>query len=147
MLKFFAAILFVFAAVPAMAADPPNIVFILADDLGYGELGCYGQGKIRTPNIDQLAKEGLRFAQHYTAAPVCAPARCALMTGQHLGHAEIRGNRDSGNGRVYPGQWPISDQIVTIAEVLKKAGYTCGGFGKLGTGADEHCWFANESRL
>ncbi len=112
----------------------PNIVFILADDLGYGELGCYGQEKIRTPNVDQLAKEGMRFLQHYTGAPVCAPARCVLMTGKHLGHAEIRGNRDSGNGRIYPGQWPITPDAVTIAEVLKSAGYATGGFGKWGLG-------------
>ena len=134
MQKIVAWLLISLATVPALANDPPNIVFILADDLGYGELGCYGQSKIKTPNIDQLAKDGMRFTQHYTAAPVCAPARCALMTGQHLGHAEIRGNRDSGNGRIYPGQWPISDEIVTIAEVLKSAGYTCGGFGKWGLG-------------
>ena len=112
----------------------PNIVLIMADDLGYGELGCYGQEKIRTPNLDQLAKQGMRFTQHYTGAPVCAPARCVLMTGQHLAHAEIRGNRDSGNGRVFPGQWPITDEIVTIAEVLKQAGYTNGAFGKWGLG-------------
>ncbi len=112
----------------------PNIVFILADDLGYGELGCYGQEKIKTPNIDGLAKQGIKFTQHYTGAPVCAPARCVLMTGQHLGHAEIRGNRDSGNGRVFPGQFPITDEVVTIAEVLKDAGYTNGAFGKWGLG-------------
>ena len=112
----------------------PNIVFILADDLGYGELGCYGQEKIKTPNLDSLAQQGVRFTQHYTGAPVCAPARCVLMTGQHLGHAEVRGNRRSGNGRVFPGQWPITDQVVTIAEVLKGAGYTNGGFGKWGLG-------------
>ncbi|MEM7313131.1 MAG: arylsulfatase [Planctomycetota bacterium] len=112
----------------------PNIVFILADDLGYGELGCYGQQKIRTPNLDRLANSGMRFTQHYSGAPVCAPARCTLMTGQNLSHAEIRGNRDSGNGRVFPGQWPITDEIVTIAEVLKQAGYTTGAFGKWGLG-------------
>ena len=111
-----------------------NIVFILADDLGYGEVGCYGQKKIRTPNIDRLASEGIRFSQHYTGAPVCAPARCVLLTGQHLAHAEIRGNRDSGNGRIYPGQWPITDEIITIAEVLKQAGYSTGAFGKWGLG-------------
>ena len=115
-------------------AKTPNIVFILADDLGYGELGCYGQEKIRTPNIDRLAKDGMRFLQHYTGAPVCAPARCTLMTGQHLGHAEIRTNRDSGNGRIYPGQFPITEQVVTIAEVLQQAGYATGAFGKWGLG-------------
>jgi arylsulfatase A len=111
-----------------------NIVFILADDLGYGELGCYGQEKIRTPNLDRLASQGMRFTQHYSGAPVCAPARCALLTGQHLGHAQIRGNRDSGNGRVFPGQWPITDDVVTIAESLKQAGYKTGAFGKWGLG-------------
>jgi arylsulfatase len=118
----------------AESATRPNIVFILADDLGYGELGCYGQEKIRTPNLDALAAQGMRFLQHYTGAPVCAPARCTLMTGQHLGHAEIRSNRDSGNGRIFPGQFPISEQIVTIAEVLKDADYTTGAFGKWGLG-------------
>ncbi len=114
--------------------EKPNIVFILADDLGYGELGCYGQEKIRTPNLDQLASQGMRFTQHYTGAPVCAPARCVLMTGQNLTHAQIRGNRDSGNGRPFPGQWPITADVVTLAEMLKQAGYATGGFGKWGLG-------------
>jgi arylsulfatase A len=112
----------------------PNVVFILADDLGYAELGCYGQQKIKTPHIDQLAREGMKFSQHYTGAPVCAPARCVLLTGKHLAHAEIRGNRDSGNGRPYPGQWPLTDEAVTIAEVMKQAGYATGVFGKWGLG-------------
>jgi arylsulfatase A len=115
-------------------ARTPNLVFILADDLGYGELGCYGQTKIKTPNVDRLATEGMRFTQHYTGAPVCAPARCTLMTGQNLAHAEIRGNKDSGNGRVFPGQWPITEEVVTIAESLKEAGYATGAFGKWGLG-------------
>ncbi|OYP32314.1 arylsulfatase [Rhodopirellula sp. MGV] len=115
-------------------AATPNIVFILADDLGYGELGCYGQEKIKTPNLDRLAGEGVRFLHHYTGAPVCAPARCTLMTGQHLGHAEIRSNRDSGNGRIFPGQFPITAEVVTIAEVLQQAGYATGAFGKWGLG-------------
>ncbi|MFD2160589.1 arylsulfatase [Rubritalea tangerina] len=119
------------------AAEKPNIIFILADDLGHGELGCYGQEKIKTPHIDQLAKEGMLFHQHYTGAPVCAPARCVLMTGKHLAHAEIRGNRDSGNGRKFPGQWPITDGAVTIAEVLKEAGYATGAFGKWGLGPSD----------
>lgn len=112
----------------------PNIVFILADDLGWGELGSYGQKKIKTPHLDQLAKDGIRFTRHYTGAPVCAPARCVLMTGRHLGHAEVRNNKDSGNGRRFPGQWPLTAEAVTIAEALKKAGYTTGGFGKWGLG-------------
>lgn len=114
--------------------EQPNIVFILADDLGYGELGCYGQQKIRTPNIDRLAAEGMKFTQHYTGAPVCAPARCTLLTGQNLAHAEVRGNKDSGNGRIFPGQWPLTDGVVTIAESLKQAGYVTGAFGKWGLG-------------
>ncbi|MCL4145283.1 UNVERIFIED_CONTAM: hypothetical protein GTU68_019491 [Idotea baltica] len=119
---------------PANVSTKPNIVFILADDLGYGELGCYGQEKIKTPNLDQLAADGMRFTQHYCGAPVCAPSRCVLLTGRHLGNAEIRGNRDSGNGRIYPGQWPITSEALTIAEVLKEAGYTTGAFGKWGLG-------------
>lgn len=122
----------------ALAAPAkPNIVFILADDLGYGEVGCYGQEKIMTPNVDQLAKEGVKFTQHYTGAPVCAPARCVLMTGKNLSHAEIRGNKDSKNGRKFPGQWPITADAVTIAEVLKAAGYTTGAFGKWGLGPSD----------
>ena len=115
-------------------AQKPNIVFILADDLGYGELGCYGQDKIRTPHIDRLATEGICLMQHYSGAPVCAPARCVFLTGQHLGHAQVRGNRDSGNGRIFPGQWPLTDEVVTLAESLQQAGYATGGFGKWGLG-------------
>lgn len=119
---------------PVNSDDRVNVVFILADDLGYGELGSYGQQKIRTPNLDKLASEGMRFLQHYSGAPVCAPARCTLMTGQHLGHSEIRGNRDSGNGRVFPGQFPITQDVVTIAEVFQDNGYATGAFGKWGLG-------------
>lgn len=115
---------------------PPNIVFILSDDLGAFELGCYGQTKIKTPNIDRLAREGMRFTQHYSGAPVCAPARCVLMTGKHLGHAQIRGNKQA---KVHfpeftEGQHPITDDAVTIAEMLKKSGYATGAFGKWGLG-------------
>lgn len=113
---------------------PPNIVFILADDLGYGELGCYGQDKILTPRLDQLAAEGMRLTQHYSGSPVCAPARCTLLTGQHSARGEIRGNRDSGNGRKFPGQWPLTGNVTTVAKVLKDAGYATGGFGKWGLG-------------
>lgn len=122
----------------AMAADPskPNIVFILADDLGYGELGCYGQQKIRTPNIDRLAKEGLRFTQAYTSTPVCAPARCNLMTGKHAGHSEIRGNLQAKEKfpQFKEGQYPISSECITIAQVFQQAGYATGGYGKWGLG-------------
>ncbi len=110
-------------------AEPrrPNIVFILADDLGYGDLGCYGQKQILTPNIDKLAQEGLRFTQAYAGSTVCAPSRCCLMTGYHTGHARIRGNA----------QVPLRPEDVTVAEVLKKAGYATGLAGKWGLGEAE----------
>ncbi|HXU76708.1 MAG TPA: arylsulfatase [Methylomirabilota bacterium] len=124
-------------AVTRLAAAPapptkPNIVFILADDLGWGELGCYGQQKIRTPNIDRLASEGMRFTRHYAGAPVCAPSRNVLLTGLHLGHTEIRGNKQASEEG--EGQWPISAGTVTIAQVLKQAGYATGAVGKWGLG-------------
>ena len=119
------------ALAPQAATRPPNIVLIVADDLGWGELGCYGQERIRTPRIDQLAREGLRFTQFYAGAPVCAPSRCTLMTGLHTGHAYVRDNRE-----VQPeGQAPIPDATVTLAELLRDAGYATGGFGKWGLGA------------
>lgn len=113
-----------------------NVVFILADDLGYGETGCYGQKKILTPNIDQLAREGTRFTQHYTGAPVCAPARSILMTGKHAGHAEIRGNRQAKVAfpQYSEGQHPISEEVQTMAMVFRKAGYTTAAMGKWGLG-------------
>lgn len=115
---------------------PRNLVFILADDLGYGELGCYGQKKIRTPHIDQLAKEGTRFTHHYSGAPVCAPARCVLLTGKHLGHAEIRGNRQASVSmpQFKQGQHPISAEVTTLAEVFQKAGFATAAIGKWGLG-------------
>ena len=114
----------------------PNIVFILADDLGWGELGCYGQTKLQTPNLDRLASQGMRFTQHCSGAPVCAPSRCVLMTGKHLGHAQIRGNRQAKLSfpEFSEGQHPIRDEVITIAEVLGKAGYATGAFGKWGLG-------------
>jgi len=119
-----------------LAADPPNIVYFLADDLGYGELGCYGQEKILTPNIDRLAAEGMRFTQHYSGAPVCAPARCVLMTGRHSANAYIRGNKEMGKwGPDEPeGQLPLPADAVTIAEMLGAVGYATGAMGKWGLG-------------
>lgn len=112
------------------AQDRPNIILIMADDLGYGELGSYGQTKIRTPHLDQLAKEGMRFTRFYSGAPVCAPARCVLLTGRHLANAEIRGNKE-----VKPeGQWPISEAAVTLPEMLRERGYSTGAMGKWGLG-------------
>ena len=111
-------------------ARRPNIIFILADDLGYGELGCYGQKKIRTPNLDRMAAEGIRFTQAYSGAPVCAPSRCVLLTGLHTGHAAIRDNR-----AVQPeGQEPLPDETLTLAELLKEVGYATGAVGKWGLG-------------
>jgi arylsulfatase A len=112
--------------------QPPNIIFIMADDMGVGDLGCYGQEVIKTPRIDELASRGMRFTQHYAGNTVCAPSRCALMTGHHMGHAEIRGNRQAEPS----GQWPISDQAVTVAELLKQAGYATGMIGKWGLGTE-----------
>lgn len=113
------------------SVNKPNIIYILADDLGYGDLGCYGQNKIETPNIDQLAFEGIKFTQHYSGSTVCAPSRSSLMTGQHTGHTPIRGNKEL-KGR--EGQTPLPADALTMAEVLKQAGYTTGGFGKWGLG-------------
>ncbi|MBN1894043.1 arylsulfatase [bacterium] len=114
-----------------VAVRKPNILFILADDLGYGDLGCYGQKKFRTPHIDRLAAEGMRFTQHYSGSTVCAPSRCSLLTGLHTGHAAVRGNRE-----VQPeGQASMPRGTVTIPLVLKNAGYASGIFGKWGLGA------------
>ncbi|MBI3117893.1 MAG: arylsulfatase [Candidatus Hydrogenedentes bacterium] len=116
-------------AIPAESPRPkgPNIIFILADDLGYGDLGCYGQKVIQTPRIDRMAAEGLRFTQCYAGSTVCAPSRCCLMTGLHSGHAWIRGNA----------RLPLRPEDVTVAEVMKEAGYTTGLIGKWGLGNEE----------
>jgi arylsulfatase A-like enzyme len=135
------------SAVPGLAKDKPNIIYILADDLGYTEIGAYGQKLIETPNLDLLARNGMRFTQHYCGSPVCAPSRCVLLTGQHTGHAYIRGNHEWGErGEVWnfaraeedpglEGQYPIADSIKTLAEYLKDAGYRTGIIGKWGLGA------------
>ena len=117
-------------------ADRLNVVLIVADDLGWGELGCYGQQKIPTPNIDQLAASGQRFTQFYAGAPVCAPSRCVLMTGLHLGHAEIRGNLQA--KKAFPefdeGQYPIRPETITFPKLLQQSGYRTGAMGKWGLG-------------
>jgi arylsulfatase A len=118
---------------PSLIADSakPNIIYIMADDLGYGDLSCFGQTKFTTPNIDRLASEGITFSDYYAGSTVCAPTRCVLMTGLHTGRAYVRGNRE-----VKPeGQAPMPADIVTLPRLLKKAGYTTGMFGKWGLGA------------
>ncbi|MGM0620049.1 MAG: arylsulfatase [Bacteroidota bacterium] len=108
----------------------PNIVYILADDLGYGDLSSYGQTHFETPNIDNLAENGMKFTQHYSGSTVCAPSRSSLMTGQHTGHTFIRGNKE-----VRPeGQHPLETEAYTLAEALQDAGYVTGAFGKWGLG-------------
>lgn len=135
------------AALPGMAQVKPNIIYILADDLGYSEIGAYGQKLIETPNLDLLARNGMRFTQHYCGSPVSAPSRCVLLTGMHGGHAYIRGNHEwAERGDVWnfakaeedpnlEGQYPIADSLKTIAEYLKTAGYRTGIIGKWGLGA------------
>ena len=114
-----------------LLSGKPNVVFILADDLGYAELGSYGQKKIKTPRLDELAAEGMRFTRNYSGNAVCAPSRCVLMTGKHPGHAFIRNN-----GEVKPeGQRPIPESEFTMAEMFKAEGYATGAFGKWGLGA------------
>ena len=113
-----------------VVGTPPNVIFILADDLGYRELGCYGQKKIQTPNLDQLARDSMRFTRHYSGSAVCAPSRCVLLTGKHPGHAFIRNN-----GEIKPeGQRPIPKTEFTLAEMFRREGYTTGAFGKWGLG-------------
>ena len=123
------------ATLPFISCQPqamkkPNIIYIMADDLGYGDLGCYGQKYFTTPNIDALAAGGMRFTRHYAGCTVCAPSRCSLMTGLHTGHTVVRGNME-----IKPeGQYPIPSETVTVAELLQKAGYRTGMVGKWGLG-------------
>lgn len=120
-----------FAVSAAESEQPlPNIIYILADDLGYGDLGCYGQTKIKTPNIDRIASQGVLFTQHYSGQAVCAPSRCSMLTGLHQGHAQIRNNKEL----PHEGQTPISDETFTIAEMLKTKGYATACVGKWGLG-------------
>jgi len=125
---------FIFAltqlAGPSAFAEKPNIIYILADDLGYGDLSCYGQKHFQTPNIDRMAREGMLFTQHYAGCTVCAPSRSSLMTGLTTGHTPIRGNKEA----TEEGQWPLPAKTVTIPKLLKEAGYVTGGFGKWGLG-------------
>jgi arylsulfatase len=150
-LKSLSAVGLAVSSLPALSCSSkqskkPNIIFILADDLGYGELGCYGQEKIETPNIDALAQSGMTFTQFYSGAPVCAPARCVLMTGKHTGHAYIRGNDEwRERGEVWDfakmvedpnleGQRPIPAGTETVGRLLQRAGYKTAIVGKWGLG-------------
>ena len=114
-------------AVPGFAAGKPNVIYILADDLGMGDLGCYGQKKLKTPNIDRLSSEGMRFSDHYSGNTVCSPSRAVLMTGQHPGHVHCRGNGDENS-------FALDPEMVTLPRLFKNAGYTTGAFGKWGLG-------------
>ena len=120
--------LFLLFHIPSTAQkdSKPNIIIVLVDDMGYGDLGCYGQKKIPTPNLDRIAAEGCRFTSFYAGSTVCAPSRCALMTGKDMGHAYIRGNRET----------PLRDMDITIPRLAKQKGYTTGMFGKWGLGLD-----------
>lgn len=119
---------FLFVGNRSAPSTKPNIIYIMADDLGYGDLGCYGQKKFATPNLDLIAKEGIRFTDYHSGSTVCAPSRYALMTGKHMGNAYIRGN----------GEIPLRDQDFTVAEYLKENGYKTGMFGKWGLGQAEN---------
>jgi arylsulfatase A len=128
--SFFLILLYFSLTFSKSVARKPNVIFILADDLGYNEVGSYGQKKIKTPYLDKIAREGMRFTRNYSGNAVCAPSRCVLMTGKHPGHAFIRNN-----GELKPeGQRPIPLYEVTIAEVFKNEGYVTGAFGKWGLG-------------
>lgn len=119
------------------SSRPPNIIFLIADDLGYGDIGPYGQKKIRTPTLDQLARDGMKFTQAYSGHNVCAPSRCVFMTGLHPGHAYIRENRGGvgmGDGQGGEGQEPVPAGALTLPRTLKSLGYTLGGYGKWGLG-------------
>ena len=115
-------ILFLTLATSAVAAPKPNLIYIVTDDLGYGDLGCYGQKQVKTPRLDQMAAEGLRFTDHYAGHTVCRPSRLVFLTGKHTAHTAIAGN----NGHILP------EGSVTVTSLLKEAGYRTGGVGKSG---------------
>lgn len=138
--RFFLALLvaFPFAIAGSLAgaerSDRPNVIFIMVDDMGNGDLGSYGQKVIQTPNIDRLAQEGMRFTDCYAGASVCAPSRSVLMTGQHLGHTRVRGNKGMVGGFGKERRVPLEPEDITLAQVMKAAGYITGMTGKWGLG-------------
>src|SRR5690349_10742968 len=118
----------------ASAAErKPNLIFVMADDLGYGELGCFGSKEIATPNLDRMAKEGMKFTRFYAGATVCAPSRSVLMTGKHTGHTRVRGNAARTNSAAQM----LRPEDFTVAESLKQAGYSTGLIGKWGLGLND----------
>ena len=122
------------------AADKPNLIYIMVDDLGYGDLGCYGQQRIKTPCLDQMAAEGMRFTDHYAGNTVCAPSRCSLMTGLHPGHGYVRGNKE-----IKPmGQLPLAEGTATVARLLQADGYRTGLIGKWGLGGPDSIGHPNQ---
>ncbi|MCG8527597.1 MAG: arylsulfatase [Opitutales bacterium] len=128
--RFIILLIWVSVSTCVVADIRPNIIYILADDLGYGDLSCYGQEKFKTPNIDRLAERGMKLTQHYSGSTVCAPSRSSLLTGLHTGHTPIRGNLE-----VKPeGQHPIPKEVLTLPKLLRANGYTTGMFGKWGLG-------------
>lgn len=138
------------SSVCASSQQKPNIIFILCDDMGYGDLGCYGQKYISTPNIDRMAQEGMRFTQAYAGSPVSAPSRATIMTGQHSGHSHVRGNKEywinvplmkyeANDEYTVVGQEPYDPSHIILPEIMKKNGYTTGMFGKWAGGYEGSC--------
>lgn len=147
---FSGALLASISSVCASSQQKPNIIFILCDDMGYGDLGCYGQKYISTPNIDRMAQEGMRFTQAYAGSPVSAPSRATIMTGQHSGHSHVRGNKEywinvplmkygANDEYTVVGQEPYDPNHIILPEIMKKNGYTTGMFGKWAGGYEGSC--------
>ncbi|MEI8099517.1 MAG: sulfatase-like hydrolase/transferase, partial [Sediminibacterium sp.] len=135
-MKFIFVTISIIVSLNCFAQSKPNIIYIYADDMGYGELGAYGQTKIKTPNLDRMSAEGMRFTDHYSSAPVCAPARCMLLTGKHGGHTYIHGNYELGGfaDSLEGGQMPLPEGIFTVGKMMQQAGYKTAAIGKWGLG-------------
>lgn len=135
-MKFIFVTISIIVSLNCFAQSKPNIIYIYADDMGYGELGAYGQTKIKTPNLDRMSAEGMRFTDHYSSAPVCAPARCMLLTGKHGGHTYIHGNYELGGfaDSLEGGQMPLPEGVFTVGKMMQQAGYKTAAIGKWGLG-------------